>query len=191
VLKEVKGTDGGWEYSDIQHFITVTVKNDGGSLTPDTITYQSRKGDGGVLSAPVDFLTSVPAFENTYETEPTKWTPQAIKLAFGRLMDDGYFDFTLYDSDEDAEQGTKRQTVSNGEGEISTIVFDSISYDTADTTHYYLMHEASDYGHGWVTDDHYYHFKVYIKDNGDGTMTPQVSYRSKNGIGQLVWMDDL
>jgi pilin isopeptide linkage protein len=182
VLKEVKGTDGGWEYSDIQHFITVTVINEGGSLKPDSITYRSRKGDTGTLSDPIDFDAVKPAFKNTYETTPTSWTPRAVKLAFGRLMDDGHFNFTLYDSDVDGKLGAERQTVTNGEGDVSMVIFSAIDYDTADTTHYYLIHEASDFGHGWVTDDHYYHFKVYVRDNGDGTMTPEVSYRSKNGI---------
>jgi pilin isopeptide linkage protein len=44
------------------------------------------------------------------------------------------------------------------------------------------MHEATGHDFGWITDDHYYHFKVYVKDNGDGTLSPEVSYRSKNGI---------
>jgi len=94
VLKEISPSGGGWTTDPAEYRVIVTVSDDG----------------HGNLIATIEYPDGYPSFTNTYTLHPVKVVISAIKIAIGKELPCGMFEFGLFHQD-----GTLIATAFNGE----------------------------------------------------------------------------
>ncbi|MCL2883206.1 MAG: hypothetical protein FWF30_01895, partial [Coriobacteriia bacterium] len=184
-----------YSQDDIGQTFNYTIKETTSGLagwTLDTATYAARvtvlDNGNGTLSARAEYQTgtswaaydpSQVVFTNSYTAPSTDFTPQATKVAMGKDMAAGQFDFALYSSDANgnynATSGLLGTATNSTGGASSPVNFSKITYTSAGTR-YYVMAETSASGHGWAADASKYLIKVDVTDDGFSSLHTTVTY---------------
>ena len=149
-----KGTSlQGYTYDTHVETVTVLVEYQGTAELKVTPTYDNDKIK----------------FTNTYKASgEAKFS--AIKVLSGRSLTDNQFTFQLKDSN-----GNVLQTKKNNN--VGQIIFDKINYNESDIgkTYTYTISEVNDNEPGYTYDTHVETISVSIEDNGDGTLSTNIS----------------
>ena|GEM_PF-1848672 len=99
--------------------------------------------------------------------EETKISLEAKKVAQGKDLVDGQFNFAVYEGE------TLVATATNTKD--GKIIFTAISYD-APGTHTYTIRETSESSENWTMDDREFTVYVEVTENDDGTLTAVAVY---------------
>ncbi len=189
--------NGSFTFSNIpitsvgQHIFTVKEANTGlGGTGYDTREYtvtvwaeDNLSGDLVLSGAPVIKLngqTTQLKFENTYTAAQTTAQFRAQKILEGKQLAAKQFSFGLYEIGEDGDP-TLLQTTRNLAG--GGILFDEIVY-TVPGDYNYIIRESipldavNNVKDGITYDTHICQITVSVGDNGDGTMTANVTYQT-------------
>ena len=146
----------------------------------DGITYDSKEykvtvrvtdpGDGQLVASEPVVENGPVVFTNTYSVEPVQGIIHAQKVMNGRALRDGEFTFTL------EGEGTNLQATNKADG---TIEFEPITYTEAGQHEYTIREVVGQLG--YITYDTEPHTVfVDVTDNGNGTLSVDVVYRSGN-----------
>ena len=172
---EVKGNKGGVTYDSIIYDLVVEVSDNNGTLEA---SYYFE-----------DSINKTVTFKNTYIVEPVKVAISGVKTLKvnngNKTIQAGDYTFGLYN-----EAGTKiAETVNLANG---TFVFEAIEYDIDDIgkTYVYTVKEIApdgtsdgSYNAGGVTwSSQSFTVRVEITDNGNGTVTANVTGNGANNI---------
>ena len=158
----------GVTYDESTHAATVTVTEDGSGRLSASVAYDNATGGDAA---------TLPTFSNVYGASGTAQVA-ASKVLTGRDLSAGEFSFELFAGDE--AQGEALQTTSNAaDGSVS---FSPMAYTVDDlagaqekTFDYAIVEVAGDEPDvTYDTSTHVAHVKV--TDNGDGTLTTEVTY---------------
>ncbi len=162
---------GGVTYDESVFEVIVTVTdNKQGQLVAETV-YKN----GG------ETVTAV-AFNNTYKPEPISVDISGGKQLAGRDLTAGEFEFQLKDGD------AVLQTAAVGENGI--FEFAPIEY-TAAGTHEYTVSEVKGDLKGVTYDENVFAVKVVVTDNGNGTLSKDVSFNvNGENIGAVNFYND-
>ena len=189
--------EGNFTFHDIpvtsqgEHIYTVKEANTGlGGVDYDTRVYtvtvradDNRQGGLTLAGEPIIKLGNESAelkFENTYTAAQTTAQFQAQKVLDGKALKAGQFSFGLFELDAQGDP-TLLQTVQNQAD--GSIVFDPITY-TEPGDYRYIIREAvpldalNNVKDGITYDTHECEITVSVGDNGDGTMTANVTYQT-------------
>ena len=160
------------------HNYRVTEVNDGASgYTYDSSTLNvmvlAVNGLGGRLTATPIYLGGR-TFTNTYRAEGTA-TIEASKVLDGRTLEDGQFTFVLRN-----RYGMPVQTARNdANGNVSF----NLSYNQNDVgTQTYTITERNGRARGYTYDSKTVTVTVEVTDNGDGTLSTNVTYNPEDTV---------
>jgi len=167
---EADGDLGGVTYDESRFDITVTVKDNNGTLETETVIKDK-------LGAKAEYIL----FTNEY-------VPAKISFAIGgkkELKGDAYsgeaFGFSLYKANNPAEfikEGTAIETVTKSEA--GDFTFTAIEY-TEVGTHYYLVEEVKGSVSGMEYDSTVYGVVVSVTDDGSGQLAAAITKLVKIG----------
>ncbi|MDR0885226.1 MAG: DUF5979 domain-containing protein [Clostridiales Family XIII bacterium] len=150
------------------------LSTDGSGWSTDSSTFTATvlvvdNGLGQLIST-VAYLGGAPEFVNNYSVSSTSAIINAYKIAEGKELSDGQFQFGLF-TDNDAVIPLRIAT-NDADGNIA---FPEITYTMAGT-HTYTIKELSEGGHGWTTDSATFTATVTVVDNGEGALVATVTY---------------
>ena len=169
-VKEANTGLGGTGYDNRVYTVTVWAQD-------------NLDGDLVLTGAPVIKLNGQPAelkFENTYAVSQTTAQFRGQKLLEGKQLAANQFSFGLFQLDEDGEP-TLLQTTQNLAG--GGILFEEIVY-TVPGDYRYIIRESipldaeNNVKDGITYDTHICEITVSVGDNGDGTLTADVTYET-------------
>ena len=174
-MREVGSGRKGYTYSQVCYLVDVAIADNGDGTLEATITYFDEQG--GVISDPTA-LEQGAVFENSYEAKG-EFTPQVSKRLVGGELAAEQFEFKLYEVNAASDPTTLKELSTAKNAADGTVSFPKITYDQNDIgkKFIYAVSEVipqteTDY----VYDTHYALFSVTVKDNGDGTLTPETKY---------------
>ncbi|MBE6466032.1 MAG: hypothetical protein E7002_04505 [Denitrobacterium detoxificans] len=158
-----------------EHVYTVTERsvNAAGVTSSDqayTVVVNVADNGDGTLSVTTSDNAQSLDFTNTYVASGSA-SIVASKTVSGHSLAEGQFSFVLTD-----ESGAVLQTKANdAQGNVA---FDSIAYtqDDAGKTFVYYVSEVNDGQAGYTYDTSSKRVEVSVSDNGDGTLSTQVTY---------------
>ncbi|MDR0946251.1 MAG: hypothetical protein LBM87_00695, partial [Ruminococcus sp.] len=159
--KIVAPKDGnGWTFDVPELPVHISVTDDGDGTSSSKVTYP----DGNIFNAA---YTTTPAdVGEIINNNPSGEFP--TKTISGASLADNHFSFGLYD-----ESGNLvAMGINRADGKIHFPAFSSSKIGS--TT--YIMKEVTVDGNGYITDKATYPVNVNIKDNGDGTLSAEVTY---------------
>ena len=159
-LIEKAGDKGGVAYSELVYTVTVVVTDDQAGNLVAEVTYSL---DGEAVEKA--------AFTNTYTTNTTQITLEALKTLTGRELLGGEFTFVLTDA-----EGNVIEAVNAADG---TVTFETITYTEPGTYVYTLAEKAGEVG-GVTYSDAVYTVTVVVTDDLQGNLTAEATY-SLNG----------
>ena len=136
-----------------------------------TVTVTDNKS--GALEVDVAVTGGEILFKNTYAPKPTGVTIPGQKYITGKVLGSGDFQFLLYASDAQWNQGEELGTASNDAAGVFT--FSQLTYETAGTR-YYLVKEANggETINGVTYDDAVYCIRVDVVDDLLGQLVATV-----------------
>ncbi|MGX7074552.1 Cna B-type domain-containing protein, partial [Falseniella ignava] len=155
---------------------TYTIKEVKAGTTEKGITYDSKTitatvtvtDDGkGTLSAEVAYDGDT-TFTNTYSASKTKASLEATKELTGRELQDGEFEFTLTDSNNNLVDTVKNTK----DGKVQ---FKELEFDTAGTYTYKIAEKSGD-ATGVTYDSKTITATVTVTDDGEGNLSASVAY---------------
>lgn len=166
------------------YYYTMVEKNtELGGITYDTTGYTVKvhvEDKGGHLEASVQYLdpegteVSVPDFNNQYGAKGTQAILAATKVLEGRKLQAGEFSFVLKDQD-----GTTLSTAVNDEAGV--VQFDAVSYEEAGEYTYTISEVQGD--DSTITyDDTVYNVTVTVTDDGNGNLNASVDYNGAEPV---------
>ena len=156
-IREKAGSVPGVGYDSKGHGLTVKATDNGDGTLSCDVSY-----DGG----------EAPTFTNRYEARGS-FKAQAAKVLDGRDLKDREFSFELVKVKADGSDGKVVATAENGaDGKVS---FPEVTLDAAGT-YGYRIREAKGDKPGVAYDENEYGLTVAATDNGDGTLSCDVSY---------------
>ena len=156
-IREKVGSVPGVSYDSKGHGLTVKATDNGDGTLSCDVSY-----DGG----------SAPTFTNRYEAKGS-FRAEAAKVLDGRDLKDREFSFELVKVKTDGSDGKVVATAENGaDGKVS---FPEVTLDAAGT-YGYRIREAKGDKPGVAYDENEYGLTVAATDNGDGTLSCDVSY---------------
>ena len=156
-IREKAGPVPGVSYDSKGHGLTVKATDNGDGTLRCDVSY-----DGG----------SAPTFTNRYEAKGS-FRAEAAKVLDGRDLKDREFSFELVKVKTDGSDGKVVATAENGaDGKVS---FPEVTLDAAGT-YGYRIREAKGDKPGVAYDENEYGLTVAATDNGDGTLSCDVSY---------------
>ena len=156
-IREKAGSVPGVSYDSKGHGLTVKATDNGDGTLSCAVSY-----DGG----------SAPTFTNRYEAKGS-FRAEAAKVLDGRDLKDREFSFELVKVKTDGSDGKVVATAENGaDGKVS---FPEVTLDAAGT-YGYRIREAKGDKPGVAYDENEYGLTVAATDNGDGTLSCDVSY---------------
>ena len=156
-IREKAGSVPGVSYDSKGHGLTVKATDNGDGTLSCDVSY-----DGG----------SAPTFTNRYEAKGS-FKAEAAKVLDGRDLKDREFSFELVKVKTDGSDGKVVATAENGaDGKVS---FPEVTLDAAGT-YGYRIREAKGDKPGVAYDGNEYGLTVAATDNGDGTLSCDVSY---------------
>lgn len=166
------------------YYYTMVEKNtELGGITYDTTGYTVKvhvEDKGGHLEASVQYLdpegteVSVPDFNNQYGAKGTQAILAATKVLEGRELQAGEFSFVLKDQD-----GTTLSTAVNDEAGV--VQFDAVSYEEAGEYTYTISEVQGD--DSTITyDDTVYNVTVTVTDDGNGNLNASVDYNGADPV---------
>ena len=156
-IREAKGDKPGVAYDENEYGLTVAATDNGDGTLSCDVSY-----DGG----------SAPTFTNKYEARGS-FRAEAAKVLDGRDLKEGEFEFELVKVKADGSDGKVVATAKNGaDGKIE---FPEVKLDAAGT-YGYRIREAKGDKPGVAYDENEYGLTVAATDNGDGTLSCDVSY---------------
>ena len=156
-IREKAGSVPGVSYDSKGHGLTVKATDNGDGTLSCDVSY-----DGG----------SAPTFTNRYEAKGS-FRAEAAKVLDGRDLKDREFSFELVKVKTDGSDGKVVATAENGaDGKVS---FPEVTLDAAGT-YGYRIREAKGDKPGVAYDENEYGLTVAATDNGDGTLSCDVSY---------------
>ena len=162
-LREVKGSETGITY-DEQTYIVYTQITDNGDGTLSASHQAASLTDGGEL-APVEGNDI--NFHNSYKAEPAAVTIEAVKKLEGRDLKDGEFTFQLKDAD--------GKVIAEAKNDASgTIRFENVKFKD-EGVYEYTVSEVNDKQTGITYDESIFKVTVKVNDNGEGTLSTEVS----------------
>jgi len=168
------GSAYGIVYDEHVFTVVVTVVDDGNGAL--------------VASATVDGSSSKPiAFKNTYKAANISADIPGTKTLNGKVLGEGDFEFELYHSDEDWNQGAKiAQTDPVKNGPDGSFAFDAITYEKADT-YYYLVKEVNggETINGVTYDSTVFRVRVEVTDDLRGQLHTRTTVFDDNDIPQI------
>ena len=156
-IREKAGSVPGVSYDSKGHGLTVKATDNGDGTLSCDVSY-----DGG----------SAPTFTNRYEAKGS-FRAEAAKVLDGRDLKDREFSFELVKVKTDGSDGKVVATAENGaDGKVS---FPEVILDAAGT-YGYRIREAKGDKPGVAYDENEYGLTVAATDNGNGTLSCDVSY---------------
>ena len=156
-IREKAGSVPGVSYDSKGRGLTVKATDNGDGTLSCDVSY-----DGG----------SAPTFTNRYEAKGS-FRAEAAKVLDGRDLKDREFSFELVKVKTDGSDGKVVATAENGaDGKVS---FPEVTLDAAGT-YGYRIREAKGDKPGVAYDENEYGLTVAATDNGDGTISCDVSY---------------
>ena len=156
-VREAKGDKPGVAYDENEYGLTVAATDNGDGTLRCDVSY-----DGG----------EAPTFTNRYEAKGS-FRAEAAKVLDGRDLKDREFSFELVKVKTDGSDGKVVATAENGaDGKVS---FPEVTLDAAGT-YGYRIREAKGDKPGVAYDENEYGLTVAATDNGDGTLSCDVSY---------------
>ena len=162
-VREVKGTAGGVTYDDQLYTVYTTISDNGdGTLSAK---HQVIVSAGGGEFVPSD--DNKITFSNSYKADPTPVTVGAVKKLEGKALEAGQFTFQLKDADGKVIAEAKNDK--NG-----AVMFDTVKFKEAGV-YEYTVSEVNDKQANIKYDEHVYKIKVTVTDDGNGTLSAEVS----------------
>ena len=157
---EVVGDAGGVIYDDATFTVTVTVVDNGDGTLTATAVYD----DGDI------------EFVNYYNHESAQVTLNGEKFLEGDWAAvaeaNKQFTFELYETDETFTiSGDPVDTVISGEGEFS---FGAKSFNVEGTHYFVVVERSGDSDKGITYDDTFYNITVFVNDDGNGNLIPEI-----------------
>ena len=177
IVEEAAGSLGGIKYDTTTYYVTVTVTDNLDGTLSAAIAYS----DG------TDSKTEI-IFNNTYSTDDTSLTLGGTKKLEGRGLNEGEFEFVLYDAKLDAsgnivkDDNDPEKVKNASDGSFS---FKKIEY-TAAGTYYYIIEETEGTVAGVTYDKTVYYVTVTVVDNLDGTLSAAAVYTTENASADSV-----
>jgi len=151
-VSEVNGGAGGIIYDETEYAVTVEVKDNG----------------NGTLSATVSYPESGLVFNNEYTTGDPPVAFTGTKKLTGKELTDDMFSFVVKDKD--------GKIVSTGTNKADgTIAFSEIGFNNPGV-YTFAVSEVNGNAVGITYDETEYTGVVTVVDNGEGTLTAEVSY---------------
>ena len=182
ITSEEVEIETGVSHSDISHGDVVTLK--GGEVIeisglPDGATYEivEKSAQGWTQTGSFGANGTITAgeqvnaeFENTYSTTGS-FTPDISKTFVGGDLSERSFDFEM--TDENGNVLSRGKTDPSGK-----VTFAPIDYDQNDVgeVYYYYVNEVKGDDDSLSWDEHNCEIKVEVTDDGQGTITPVVTY---------------
>lgn len=172
-IREVRGTDGNYNYDPAQYDVTITVRNTDGTLSAD-VRY---------------ILNGIPVNSVIFNNRTV--SPTDLTLTAGKLMDgqipaeqyDGRFTFALYEGA--AANGTPLQTKTNTRGQVE---FDPIHYESVGEYTYTVVEKAGN-DPNINYDPTVYTVKVTVI-NRQGFLEATAIYVTEDGVEPRMWFDN-
>lgn len=162
-VREVKGTAGGVTYDETVYTVYTTISDKGdGTLSAK---HQVIVSAGGGEFVPSD--DNKITFSNKYKADPTSVTVGAVKKLEGKALEAGQFTFQLKDADGKVIAEAKND-------KTGAVIFDTVKFKEAGV-YEYTVSEVNDKQAGVKYDEHVYKIKVAVTDDGNGTLTAEVS----------------
>lgn len=167
---------GGITYDSVHYHVTVNVIAEDGKLKV-SVADIAKIGTNDTEATGIVFV-------NTYSISDTEEiTLGGTKSIIGRDMAPAEFTFVLTETESDfttAKAGGIRDTAKNKADH--SFVFDTLTY-TAPGTYYFTVTEENGAANNGITyDDSVYKVTVAITDNGDGTLSQEVTYKLENTV---------
>ncbi len=159
----------GYTVDDTEHTFKVKVDDSEAHDGSLKLTVTDSKG---VVVDPVGLSVTI-NINNTYTAEGGV-TLKAKKILKGRPLEGGQFTFILHEGETDGTVLQRKTNDSDG-----TVTFDEIEYSQTDDgrkTYTYYITEESDGAPGYIYSEAVYKVTVVVEGNGDGTLTPTVTY---------------
>lgn len=163
-VREVKGTAGGVTYDDQLYTVYTTISDNGdGTLSVKHQVIASITDNGEAVPAEKNAIT----FSNKYQADPTSVTIGAVKKLEGKALEAGQFTFQLKDADGKVIAEAKND-------KTGAVIFDTVKFKEAGV-YEYTVSEVNDKQANVKYDEHVYKIKVTVTDDGNGTLTAEVS----------------
>lgn len=165
---EEKGTLSGITYDSQMFYVTVSVVDNGqGSLIPSVSYYK-----GNIAVSEIVFV-------NSYAATPVEVQFEASKVLNGRSLEQGEFEFRLFNTGTDKVVETVYNDI---DGKIT---FAPITYRVADNYHYTVTEVINGRG-GIDYDATVYAIHVSVKDDGNGALVADVEYLINNNAVESI-----
>ncbi len=148
-IREVAGTDKGYEYDTNEYKVTVEVTDAGDGNLKAAVT-----SEGGVT------------ITNTYTAEPVKVGVEVTKKLTGRDLRDGEFTFQLKKGDEVVAEATN-----DADGKVA---FKKLTFKKAGTYEYTVAEVAGDL-RGVKYDKNEYPVTITVTDDGEGALKAEIT----------------
>jgi pilin isopeptide linkage protein len=155
-VKEKTPSGNGWATDNREYPVVITVTDDG----------------HGNLTSSAAYPDGFPEFLNTYNSDPTNVEITAVKLAIGKKLEGGDFEFGLFD-----ENGSL-VAVSQNDAD-GNILFPALSFDAVGN-HQYTIKELTPSGNGWTVGGESWPVDVNVTDNAQGQLVADVEYPNGN-----------
>lgn len=170
VLENADAALGGIAYDTSHYLVTVTVTDDGGSLTAKARINADSGEDAEIL------------FRNTYTPQAASFFLRGRKVLNGAQLQADLFRFHLYEADAQFRpQGQPLDTASNDTEGVFT--FQALRYDQAGTWYYLVTEDTAEPLEGVTYDDTAYGVTVTVADDGNGQLIAYLRI-AKIGGGQ-------
>jgi len=169
-IKELAGTLGYIDYSDVEYTATVVVADEDfdGKLEIKSVTYAAGGSTGDTA-----------AYTNLYTPASTTVQLQAKKVLENRSAVDGEFQFLVYETGSNFAVTNSTPVVRSAENVGSSVTFAGIEY-TKPGVHYYVISENAEYNH--QSDVSYdatlFRVTVVVYDQGNGQLNRRVTYNN-------------
>ena len=173
IHEEKVGHDGYFYDGAIYTLVVEVIDNNEGRLILNSVLY---KGES---------LAESVGFTNTYTTTDVEVELDGTKTLTGHALADGQFSFLLEKVDAEGNVLATIQTVKNvgGAFEFANLVFGQADMGN---TYYYRITEVDEGAAGYTYDPAKYVLTVSVIDNGDGTLSTELSLSKDNKPAEEV-----
>ncbi|MCD8016006.1 MAG: hypothetical protein LUG99_23180 [Lachnospiraceae bacterium] len=163
----------GYTYDSKIYTVAVAISDNGDGTLKTELTY--TYSDGTVTDAQAKSIL----FTNTYATAGSI-TLSATKTLTGRTLTANQFSFTITEVDAAGTAVANGFTGGAANNAAGAVTFPAISY-TKSGTYYYQIEEVNDGQSGYSYDSSVYTVTVTVTDDGEGSLTAEVTGVSKDG----------
>ncbi len=179
-LAEIKGNNPNITYSTEKYKVTVTVKDMGDGTVTAVAAIENQSGNTAT-------------FTNVYTPSASDYVTLSGKKVIStgnRALNTGEFTFALapHTDNPNAPMPSVNKVTNRADGSFA---FDAIEFDTVGTYKYTMVEERVNPIGGFTYDESLYTITVEVKDNGDATLTADITSITRSVGVATANVDDI